>query len=125
MRTYLSARWSRREEVLEVQKQIEELGIESVSQWLTQDLQSKPEQAHMDMADVKRCSHFVRFADDTSTETVPSTWMSAARFVEMGFALAWGKKSVVVAAQDIRPIFDFLPQVKHVCCRGAACISEI
>jgi hypothetical protein len=117
-RVYISARFGRREEMVEVSKAITKLGYEDVSRWLVLEEGAYPsekefrDRAHLDMSDVYACDILVRFTDDLSAPTVPSAWCTASRFEETGMAQALGKYIIVVGGTQ--SLFDRLESRIHV-----------
>jgi len=117
-KVYISARFSRREEMVEVSKQIKSIGYEDVSRWLVLEEGKNPSEealrnrAHVDRDDVYACDILVRFTDDLSTSTVPSGWCTASRFEETGMAQALGKIIIVVGGNQ--SLFDRLESRIHV-----------
>jgi len=118
MRIYLAAAWGRKDEIKAVADQINMLGCGAHvdSRWLYEPkgldtLEARQERAEIDVTDVEAADVLVRFSDDLSAPMISSSLATGARMVEMGFALAWGKKVVVVGGYQ--PIFDYLPNVIH------------
>jgi hypothetical protein len=121
LKIYLAAAWSRRDEIAQVSKELEAMGIgiEITSRWLREPTKLgklkknfRRKRALEDVADVCRASHLVRFSDDLSKATVPSSLATGARMFEMGLAYAEGKKIIVCGG--FQPIFDWLPKIVHV-----------
>jgi nucleoside 2-deoxyribosyltransferase len=117
MKAYLAAAWGRRLEILEVAHKLESVGVNVTSHWLTEE-SGQPlgnrERADVDLADVDRADTLVRFTDP---EFFEETWverrlLSGARMVEMGYALAKGKRVIVVGGKQ--NVFDWLGNVTHV-----------
>jgi len=101
----------------ELSLRIKELGVKVTSRWL--DEEPLPEgkikrkrflenTAAMDANDVFAADTLIRFSDDLSTKTVPSSWCTCSRMEETGFAHAWGKQIIIVGA--IQSLFDRFPQ---------------
>jgi hypothetical protein len=124
MRCYLAAAWSRREEISLIADRLRAVGVEITSNWLTEEtaLQTGAKEkflrdrAYIDLADVDRADALVRFTDPeafvTHTGVPPRRLLSAARMVEMGYALAKGKTVYVVGGKQ--NVFDYLGSVVHV-----------
>lgn len=121
MKVYLAAAFCRKEEILGVAKQLEEIGITVTSRWLTEQKDvptdvSKAEflaqRAQIDLDDIDCADILVRFSDDLSTPTVPSHLATGSRMGETCWALAHNKMVVVVGGHQC--VFDYLPQVYHV-----------
>jgi nucleoside 2-deoxyribosyltransferase len=116
-KVYLAAAFWRKEEMKELSLRIKELGVKVTSRWL--DEEPLPEgkikrkrflenTAAMDANDVFAADTLIRFSDDLSTKTVPSSWCTCSRMEETGFAHAWGKQIIIVGA--IQSLFDRFPQ---------------
>jgi len=117
---YLAAAFWRKKEMKKLSLKIEELGVKVTSRWL--DEEPLPEgkikrkrflqnTAAMDANDVFAADTLIRFSDDLSTKTVPSSWCTASRMEECGMAHAWGKKIIVVGS--VQSLFDRFPQRIH------------
>lgn len=133
MRVYLAAAWSRRDEMREIATDLRSLGVEITSRWLIEahappggEERHMRENACIDLEDVRQSDCIVRFTDTLDTVSpiarhfvgdghaswyVPHKYLSGARMVEMGYALALGKAVVVVGGKQ--NVFDRLPQVIH------------
>ena len=132
MKVYLAAAWSRRLEILEVAHKLENVGVEITSNWLTEEAGMNTgarekflrDRAYIDLADVDRADILVRFTDPEYLETdvyeayttllrnpVPRKLLSAARMVEMGYALAKGKTVIVIGGKQ--NVFDRVASVVH------------
>ena len=114
---YLAAAFWRKAEMKELSLRIKELGVKVTSRWL--DEESLPEgkikrkrflenTAAMDANDVFAADTLIRFSDDLSTKTIPSSWGTGSRLEECGMAHAWGKKIIVVGEKQ--SLFDEFPQ---------------
>lgn len=117
MKVYIASRFGRREEMKLVATQLEDLGVEITSRWLVLEEDENPteemleERAEVDRDDVRRCDILVRYTDDLSTPTIPSSWGTASRMEEAGMAYAWGKKVIVVGGNQ--SLFDRLASRVH------------
>lgn len=117
MLVYLAASFSRQQEMRDVATALETYGVKIVSRWLNENQSIHTstkdkflrECAFTDVNDVKLADVIVRFADDLSTESIPSHLGTGARHFEMGLAFALGKPLIVVGKRQ--NIFDFLPHV--------------
>lgn len=112
---YLSARFERREELQEYQRELETLGIQVIARWLeveppsgTRGLSEDElqELAELDLEDVSRADGFVCFSDPAGARD------GAARHVEFGIAVAMGKPIVVVGCRE--HLFHRLPEISVV-----------
>ena len=132
MKVYLAAAWHRKKEMKALSLELNMHNIQVNSRWLDENTEGKvvdkdylKNNALNDLDDVRTCDVLVRFTDEEfinptaidgeycpDTEYVPKKLLSGARLVEMGYALAFGKKVIVVGGHQ--PIFDYLPQVLHV-----------
>jgi nucleoside 2-deoxyribosyltransferase len=125
MRIYLAGAWARKQEIKAVADDLNSLGygIYVDSRWLDEKQieyggeegtpdEIRRERAEIDISDVEDADMVVRFTDDLSAPTVPSSLATGARMVEMGVAIALGIPVVVVGGHQ--PIFDYLPEVTHV-----------
>lgn len=108
---YLSASWSRREEVRKVAEDLEGLAdIYVKCDWLWVNDPNEREAAYRDVRDLRDCDVFVRFSDDLSKETVPSHLATGGRMFETGLAYGLGKEMYIVG--DRQNVFDHLPRVR-------------
>jgi hypothetical protein len=121
MKVYLAAAFCRKEEILQVAKQLEELGIVITSRWLTEQNEVPTdttkaaflaERAQIDLDDIDRADVLVRFTDDLSSPTVPSHLATGSRMGETMWALGHHKPVVIVGGHQC--VFDYLPRVSHV-----------
>lgn len=121
MKIYLSAAWSRLDEISQVARELEALGVEITSCWLHEETHSMTnggmekflrERAYIDLADVDAADGIVRFADQVSGALTPSRLMSGARHFEFGYAKAKGKTLYVVGGRQ--NVFDRLDGIVHV-----------
>lgn len=119
MQLYLAASWSRKDEIFAVSQALNEIpGVHVEARWLSEpvpavyDDQFRAERAQHDVDDVLAADILVRFTDDLSTPTVPSSLATGARMFEMGLAYAFQKIIIVVGGHQ--PIFDYLPNIYHV-----------
>jgi nucleoside 2-deoxyribosyltransferase len=124
MKIYLAARYSQKEEMKLVAKQLRCHGHIITSTWLEETeppdvtLDQLTEhflayQAEVDLNDIKRADIFVLFSIDPLIPTV-----RGGRHVETGVALALGKPIYVVGPKE--NIFHYLPGVKIF-----SCVSEL
>jgi len=121
LKVYLAAAFYRKEEILQVARQLEELGITVTSRWLTEQkdvptdvsrAKFLAERAQIDLDDIDRADILVRFTDDLSSPTVPSHLATGSRMGEMLWALAHRKQIFVVGGHQC--VFDYLPEIFHV-----------
>jgi hypothetical protein len=124
VKVYLAAAWSRREEISAIADRLRDVGVEITSNWLTEEtaLQTGAKEkflrdrAYIDLNDVDRADALVRFTDPTAIDgsvfAVERRLLSAARMVEMGYALAKGKTVYVVGGKQ--NVFDYLGSIVHV-----------
>jgi len=125
---YLAARYSRREELLSYRAQLEAMGFTVTSRWLNgahqvdnNGLQLGDDGERLveacadpiagdfateDMADVAAAYTVVAF-----TEPPRSSASRGGRHVELGMALAWAKRVIVVGPRE--NVFCWLPYVEH------------
>lgn len=117
MLVYLAARYSRRTEIKAFVPLLAENHIKVRSRWLDETLppehelsqvtpQSSRNSASDDIEDIEACDTLVLFSEDP-TIGVPR----GGRHVEFGYALAKGKRIVVIGGQE--NIFHYLPQIVH------------
>ena len=117
---YLAGRYGRKQELRERGRELEALGIEVTSGWLSSAVASLSglseaewrEIALLDREDVRRADLLVLFAEP------PGDGGSGGRHVEFGMALAWSKPVVVVGRRE--HVFHRLPEVTVVDDWGAA-----
>lgn len=109
MRFYLAARPTRIEQLREAEHDLIKLGHESVSSWLHNENDTEVnggaalaygsklanDFARTDLADVARCDVLITF-----TEERGSLQRGGGRFVEIGYALALGKRVVSVGSVE-------------------------
>jgi hypothetical protein len=121
MKVYLAAAFHRKDEMKAISLLLKELGVIVTSRWLDEEPlpAGKAAQARflrntaqMDADDVKAADTLIRFSDDLSTSTVPSSWCTASRMEETGMATAWGKQIIIVGGKQ--SLFDRFPQRVHV-----------
>jgi hypothetical protein len=105
----------------ELSLRIKELGVKVTSRWLdegplpegeTTKARFLRDTAQMDADDVKAADTLIRFSDDLSMPTIPSSWGTGSRLEECGMATAWGMNIIVVGPNQ--SIFDRLPNRVHV-----------
>lgn len=112
---YIASRYSRRDEMREVAKRLEEYGVVVTSSWLKEDfpLNVKMDDitpsdhrkiATVDLADIIRADGMLFFAEDQHNQPP-----RGGRHVEFGYALAQGLQMYVVG--DHENIFHYLPNV--------------
>jgi hypothetical protein len=118
---YLAAAFWRKEEMKALSLLIKELGVQVTSRWLDEESLPKGETAkarflrdtaQMDADDVKAADTLIRFSDDLSMPTIPSSWGTGSRLEECGMAHAWSKQIVIVGGTQ--SLFDRFPQRIHV-----------
>jgi len=113
---YLASRYSRRNELREHARILEKARIHVTSRWLHEDepLQCKlgdhspefyQETALIDLEDVRQADVIVFFSEDPLVGTP-----RGGRHVEFGYALALGKKPIVIGGEE--NIFHYLPWVE-------------
>ncbi len=112
---YLAARYSRRDELGGYAAELNEMGIQVTSRWLVRSRQIPDDAvrddvearryAREDVADIEAADILVAFTEQ------PRTSLSrGGRHVELGYALAAGKRVVVVG--PLEHIFCWLPQLE-------------
>ena len=120
MKVYLAAAFSRKNEILQVAHQLEEIGVRVTSRWLTEQHAAPTdtsksvflaERAQIDLDDIDCADVLVRFSDDLSAPTVPSHLATGSRMGEMMHARANHKTIIVVGGHQC--VFDYLPDVVH------------
>src|SRR5256885_20030 len=99
------------------------MGHTITSRWISEDQSSLLNAALMDMTDLKKADTVVVFADScyfTESEIVPRKLLSCARMSELGAAIAYGKRLLVVGGKqnvftelcvnlpDVESLFQFL-----------------
>ena len=88
---YLSAAFSRRDEMAGIAYKMKFMGHTVTSRWITEDQSSLQNAALMDMQDVKKADTVVVFADScyfTKNKVVSRKLLSCARMSELGAAIA-------------------------------------
>ena len=117
MRVYLAAQYPRRSEMLELAEVLWKHGVLVRSRWLHELVPpDRPlgelsptfcvETARADLEDIDACHTLVFFSEDPLVG-IPR----GGRHVEFGYALAKGKRIVVIGGQE--NIFHFLPHIVH------------
>jgi nucleoside 2-deoxyribosyltransferase len=117
MTIYIAAKYPRRDEMRHVRTKLQIAGFTVTSRWLDETTpldstlpESTPRScqrtAIIDLEDVDRADTFLFFSED-SLVGVPR----GGRHVEMGFALAKGKRIIVIG--DPENIFHYLPGIIH------------
>ncbi len=112
MKVYLAARYSRRDELREYRKTLEEAGIEITSRWLDEKepLDSQMgqhsdafyvETATIDIKDIDRAEVVLFFAEDPLVG-----WPRGGRHVEFGYALGTRKSIAVIGPKE--NVFHYL-----------------
>lgn len=113
MYVYIAARYSRKEEMIEVQRELERVGLIVTSRWLTEphpattgleDVSDADNRyyAGVDLEDIERCDHILFFSES-------NLYPRGGRHVEFGYALGLGKKLHVVGERE--NIFHYLDSV--------------
>jgi hypothetical protein len=100
---YLSAAFSRRTEMAGIAYKLRFMGHEIVSRWVSEDQSSLLCVALMDMSDLKKADTVIVFADScyfTDAETLTRRLLSCARMSELGVAIAYGKRLIVVGSKQ-------------------------
>ena len=95
MKTYLAARYERRDELCSYIDALAMVGIDVVSSWLWIVHTDLHEAAVSDLADLRRADQLIFFSED-----ITSSWPRGSRCVEYGIALALGKKIVVIGPRE-------------------------
>lgn len=98
MKTYLAAKYSRREEMEEkYATELPWLGHECVARWVYggEDGLSLEEIAELDLEDVRKSEMIILF-----THPRGESQSGGGRFVEFGYALALGKRCVIVGPKE-------------------------
>lgn len=114
---YLAARYSRRNELREYAKRLNDKGVLVTSRWLNErkaldtqmsDItpQFSRKTALIDLADINAADAIVFFAEDPLIGTP-----RGGRHVEFGYGLAKGKRLYVIGPKE--NVFHFIPGIKH------------
>lgn len=111
---YFAARYSRREELKGYRAELEALGIEVTSRWLDTPQRDRSEYSdddwrqlgQADQADVLAADALICFTE------APGEGGNGGRHVELGMALALGRRVVIVGRRE--HIFHHLPEVEVV-----------
>ena len=119
MRIYLMARYQRYPEMQVVAERLVAMGHTIVSRWIWGEHAASDDAigtgtinelerrfAEEDVADLQIAECCIGFSE------LPGTINRGGRFVELGMALAWGKRVMVVGGKE--NVFHALPQVEHV-----------
>ncbi len=138
-RVYLAAAWGRKDEVRGIADQLIGVGINVRARWLYEPPAPPTdyarhaflqERAQIDVDDVIHANVLVRFSDDLSMPTVPSSLATGSRMFEQGVAKIIGdlydygagetlkqmgipnKRVIVIGGNQC--VFDYLPNIIHV-----------
>src|SRR5438094_9649602 len=106
---YLSAAWARRSEMAAVAYKLRYQGHAVTSRWISEPQKTLQEASLMDLEDVRACSTFVRFSDESffgKNKRVDRGLLSGGRLVETGYAIALGKRCVTIGGKQ--SVFDEL-----------------
>jgi hypothetical protein len=121
MNLYLSASFSRQDEIRNVARNLGLAGYTVISRWLDMEpldffdptLEKRfMERALIDLDDVMKADVLIRFTDDLNQPTVPSSLATGSRMFEMGYAYKQGSDIIVVGGRQ--NLFDVLPSIFHV-----------
>lgn len=115
-RIYIAARYSRRDEMKALARQLHERGFVVTSRWLDEDKPLNTQlgddsedfyrmTAEIDLEDVRKADTILFFAEDPKVGTP-----RGGRHVEFGYALGLGKRLLVIGGEE--NIFHYLPQVR-------------
>lgn len=106
MKVYLAARYSRREQLKELAAELERMGHTVTSRWLETEWVNRPDQssaappeyrqkyAAIDLEDVRAADVVISFTES------PGDGSRGGRHVEFGYALALGKRMIVVGHRE-------------------------
>ena len=122
MKVFLSARYSRREELKTIREVLKSYDIEVCSRWLDTEWteteresnvyssaappEYREQYAQWDKEDVLACDVFIAFTEQ------PRSNGRGGRHVEFGIAVASGKKLLVVGPRE--NIFYYLPSIRQI-----------
>lgn len=117
MIVYLAARYSRKQEIKALVPVLSEHNITVTSRWLQEEFSENAAlnefspsfctwTARIDLDDIDNSDTLVFFSEDPTIGTP-----RGGRHVEFGYALAKGKRIVVIGGPE--NIFHYLPQVVH------------
>jgi hypothetical protein len=114
MKVYLASRFGRQAEMRALRSLLYEAGFGVVSRWLDEEWSTargepvtddhRLKWSGYDFEDVASCDVMLNFTEP------PGGCGSGGRHVEMGLALAWGKRCIVVGHRE--NVFHYLPQVE-------------
>lgn len=116
-RIYLAGRYSRREELLRIGKQLKGMGHEVTSRWLLGKHEMKDERpgheeammfAEEDIQDILKADVLVAFTEEPGAQKGRAR---GGRHVEFGYAIARGMRVCVVGHRE--NVFCHLPEVMH------------
>lgn len=109
MRIYVAAMYSLRSEMVKVHEALVRGGHEPTSRWVdgAEENMSSAEAAVMDMEDVYRADALLAFTYDRG-----KMFSGGGRHVELGMALAWGKRVFIVGG--LENVFCYHPCVTQV-----------
>jgi hypothetical protein len=109
MKIYMCSRFQRREEMARYAVFLRGLGIEITSRWHDNhtDASALQRYAQECYADVKAADIVLAFAENPSRSPEHNT---GGRHVEVGLAIAWGKRVILVAYQE--NVFHYMPEME-------------
>lgn len=109
MKVYLAGRYSRKPEFLRFMDIIQASGHEVQADWLKSNHDHTPhaECAQIDVADIKACDVLIAFSEEPRVNN-----SRGGRHVELGIALALGKRIIIVG--PVENVFMALPEIERV-----------
>lgn len=113
MKVYIAASYTRYEEAKKLGEKLEEKEFEVISNWHSIDRPTKPDynsatQAIRDIFEVEHCDLFIELIGDKGSQ--------GGRHCELGMALAWNKKVLLIGEIDgcIFENLPWLPRMKNI-----------
>jgi len=111
MKVYIAASYLRKEEAQKLGLELEQKGFEILSDWHQVNEQAdyhSGQRAIRDMHSVEQCDLFIEFVGDKDSK--------GGRHCELGLALAWNKKIILIGEIDtcIFTNLPYLPRMKNI-----------
>lgn len=109
MNIYIAAKYNHRFVLRNLVAMLQEIGIESTSQWINNAEESKSQQeaAQMDIDDIHRADAILFFAEPKGTANT-----GGGRYFELGYAYAINKKIYCVVVGEHETVFTSLSKVE-------------
>ena len=113
MKVYLAHNYAAKESLRAIKKALEAAGIVVTSRWIDADpsdpyaLAVLRDEAQKDVADVLRADAIVHFTDNFGDRP------GRGKYVELGLAIAFDKRILLIGHEHVGCVFYQLPQMEH------------